>query len=236
MSTMNISNYVQFPFHCVWENLLSINLSYFCVVHWNLLICLTDIFIASTMALAGYICEDKFLIMFGELHIEMAALRSLGTILQDSGWTGVIVEAGVASSGTAESYLSALSVTRTRQIHQVTACCLKMLQREAYDYYTREQTEQDHIALSFEDWCEKRRTESPHFEFWELVPLMELVTFSLIRSFREGDIGLYCQSLTGIISFSFANTNVNYARCTWEQWRFYIELLSRRNPLSHKSH
>ncbi len=55
MSIMNISNYVQFPLHCVWENVLSINLSYFCVVHWNLLICLTDIFIASTIALAGYI-------------------------------------------------------------------------------------------------------------------------------------------------------------------------------------
>ncbi|CAB3989008.1 Hypothetical predicted protein [Paramuricea clavata] len=30
--------------------------------------------------------EDKFVIMFGGLHIELAALRSIGTILQDSGW------------------------------------------------------------------------------------------------------------------------------------------------------
>ena len=30
--------------------------------------------------------EDKFVIMFGGLHIEMAALKSIGTLLRDSGW------------------------------------------------------------------------------------------------------------------------------------------------------
>ena len=57
--------------------------------------------------------ENKlnFVIIFGGLHIEMAALKSIGTLLQSSGWTSVIVEAGIASSGTAESFLSASSVT-----------------------------------------------------------------------------------------------------------------------------
>ncbi|KAI4802927.1 hypothetical protein KUCAC02_006494 [Chaenocephalus aceratus] len=48
--------------------------------------------------------EDKFVIMFGGLQIEMAALRSVGTLLKDSGWTGTLVEAGIASAGTAESF------------------------------------------------------------------------------------------------------------------------------------
>jgi len=39
--------------------------------------------------------EDKLVVMFGGLHIEMAPLRSLGTLLQDSGWTSALVEAGV---------------------------------------------------------------------------------------------------------------------------------------------
>ena len=30
--------------------------------------------------------EDKFVIMFGGLHIEMAALKSIGTLLQNSGF------------------------------------------------------------------------------------------------------------------------------------------------------
>ncbi|KAK6167166.1 hypothetical protein SNE40_021261 [Patella caerulea] len=59
--------------------------------------------------------EDKFVVMFGELHIEMASLRSIGTLLRDSGWTSAIVEANVASPGTSESFLSASSVTKTRQ-------------------------------------------------------------------------------------------------------------------------
>jgi len=46
--------------------------------------------------------KDKFVIMFRGLHIEMAALRSIGTLLQDSGWTGAIVEAGLSSAVTAD--------------------------------------------------------------------------------------------------------------------------------------
>ena len=38
------------------------------------------------------------------LHIEMSALKNIGTLLQSSGWTSVIIEAGKASSGTAESF------------------------------------------------------------------------------------------------------------------------------------
>ena len=62
--------------------------------------------------------------LYEGLHIEMAALKSLGTLLEDSGWTSAIVEAGLASSGTAESFLTASSVTKTRQAHQITSCTL----------------------------------------------------------------------------------------------------------------
>ena len=65
--------------------------------------------------------EDKFVVMFWGLHVEMAALWSLRTLLQTSGWTGALVKSGVACSGMAESFLSASSVTRTRHMHQVTA-------------------------------------------------------------------------------------------------------------------
>lgn len=71
------------------------------------------------------------MIMFGGLHVEIAALRSIGTLLQDSGWTSAIVEAEVASFGTTESYLSASSVTRTRQADQITAYSLYKLIKKA---------------------------------------------------------------------------------------------------------
>jgi hypothetical protein len=65
--------------------------------------------------------EDHFVILFGGLHIEMAALKTLGDLLDSSGWTGALVQAGVATAGTADSFLKAAHVTRTRRAHQVTA-------------------------------------------------------------------------------------------------------------------
>ena len=102
--------------------------------------------------------EDKFVIMFGGLHIEMAALKYIGTLLQSSGWTGTIVVADIASSGTAESYLSASSVKRTRQMHQITAFSLYKLLKEAYNDY---RVEADNEAVnSFGVRCVQARVRS----------------------------------------------------------------------------
>ena len=127
--------------------------------------------------------EDKFVIMSGGLHIEMAALKSLGTLLEDSGWTSAIVEAGLASSGTAESFLTASSVTKTRQAHQITACNLYKLMRGAYEDYCSEESS----TLTFEEWRDQQMHESPQFQFWHLVLDMELIIVILIHSFREGN-------------------------------------------------
>lgn len=68
----------------------------------------------------------------------MTAPRSLGSLFKDSDWTGALAEAGVASSGTAESFLSTASVTKIRQAHQVTACSLYKLLKLAYSAYMEE--------------------------------------------------------------------------------------------------
>ena len=47
--------------------------------------------------------EDHFIVLFGGLHIEMAALKVLGDLLDSSGWTEALVQAGVASPGMAPS-------------------------------------------------------------------------------------------------------------------------------------
>lgn len=62
--------------------------------------------------------EKQFMIMFGGLHIEMATLKVLGNLLEDSGWTGALTQACVAGPGTADSFLKAVHVTRTRRAHQ----------------------------------------------------------------------------------------------------------------------
>ncbi len=150
--------------------------------------------------------------MFGGLHIEMAKLRSVGTLLQDSCWTNAIAEAGVTSAGRAESLLSASIVTRTRQAHQITACSLYRLMKEAYQDYCSESKESGRSTLKFEALCDRRRHESPQFQFWHLVLDMELVIFTLIRSFRECYFKLYREALSQLLPYFFANNNVNYAR------------------------
>ena len=63
--------------------------------------------------------NGKFLVMMGPLHTEMAALKTLGNWLEDSGWCQALGEAGIASPGTAQSFLHASHVSRTRYAHQV---------------------------------------------------------------------------------------------------------------------
>ena len=70
--------------------------------------------------------EDKVVIMFGGIHIEMTALRTIGDWLEESGWTSALVEAGIASPDTADSFLKASHLTRTRHA-QVTASSLYIL-------------------------------------------------------------------------------------------------------------
>ena len=62
--------------------------------------------------------------MHGGLHIEMAALKVLGHWLEDAGWIDALVQAKVATPGTAEAFLKAAHVTRTRHAHQVTDSAL----------------------------------------------------------------------------------------------------------------
>ena len=145
------------------------------------------------------------------LHIEMAALRPLGPLLMDSGWTGTLVGAGVASSGTAHSFLSVSSVARARQMHQVTACSLYKLLKSAYNSYCTEQADVNEDALGFEEWCQNKSQQSSQFQFCHLVLSMELTIFILIRSFREANFSLYCQALSDLIPYLFANNDTNHA-------------------------
>ena len=55
--------------------------------------------------------EDRYVIMLGGLHIEMAVWNTLGDFLEDSGWTIALTQAGIASSGTADSFLKAAHLT-----------------------------------------------------------------------------------------------------------------------------
>ena len=56
--------------------------------------------------------------MLGGLHIEMALWKTNGELLEGSGWTKALFDAGVATSGTADSFLKVVHLTKTRYSHQ----------------------------------------------------------------------------------------------------------------------
>ena len=76
--------------------------------------------------------EDKCVVMMGGLYIEMAIWSTIGDYLEASGWTTALTQAGVASSGTADSFLKASHLSRTRRGHQISALALAKLQEDAF--------------------------------------------------------------------------------------------------------
>ena len=119
---------------------------------------------------------------------------SQGSLLQGSGWTAALTEAGVASFGTANSFLSATCITKTRQLHQVTACSLYKLKKLAYSINLEELVDPTKIK-SFVDWCKLRKHESPEFQHWSTVLSTELVVLLFIRSLKESNFTLYHKGL-----------------------------------------
>ncbi len=149
--------------------------------------------------------EDCFIIMFGGLHIEMAMMKVLGDWLEESGWTNALVQADIASSGTADSFIRVSHVSKTRHAHQITAASLYILLHKAYSDADTTQP--------FEDWCTTKARQSVHFDYWLKTLSLQRLLLRYIRSIREGNFQLYVESLTQIMPWMFALDHINYSRC-----------------------
>ena len=88
--------------------------------------------------------EDRFVVMFGGLHLEMGMWTTLGDYLACSGWTAALTEAGIVTAGKADSFLKTSHLTRTHRMHQLTCVALEKLQKEAFQVANSE--------CSFEEW------------------------------------------------------------------------------------
>ena len=167
--------------------------------------------------------EAMFVMMLGGLHTEMATMNVLGDWLEGSGWVEALVQAKVASPGTADSFLKAAHVTRTRHVHQVTACCLHILMKKAYLQYAEMKPDPGDVK-TFEQWCDERSTESVQFYFWCTTLRLELLLMTYVRSLRESDFDLYVEILSKLIPWFFALDHVNYARWASVHMRDMISL------------
>lgn len=64
--------------------------------------------------------------------MEMAVWKTLRDYVEASGWTTALTQAGIASSGTVDSFLKAAHLTRIRHAHLVSALALAKLQEGAF--------------------------------------------------------------------------------------------------------
>ena len=155
--------------------------------------------------------ESKFVIMFGGMHIESAALETVGNILESSGWTGALVQACVPTSGKADSFLKAAHITRTKRAHQVTACFLYLALEEAHQEHVKT-TEPNTEPMGLEDWCTFQQESQPMFKFWSLVLQLQLTILVFVRSIWSGNFPLYIEPLTKLVHWFFTFDHYHYAR------------------------
>ncbi|KAL9954616.1 hypothetical protein ACROYT_G042180 [Oculina patagonica] len=137
--------------------------------------------------------EDRFVVMFGGLHLEMAMWSTVGDLLDVSGWTTILTEVEVASSGEAQGLLRASHLTRTS------------LKQEAYLASANDEP-------SLADWENAMRRRSPTFLFWDLVMKYETLVLIFVRAHRERNFALFVEVLEQLVPLFFALDHTNYAR------------------------
>ncbi|KAG0710801.1 hypothetical protein GWK47_022049 [Chionoecetes opilio] len=153
--------------------------------------------------------EDQYVVMFGGLHVEMAVWKTLGDYLEASGWTTALTQAGIASSGTANSFLTASHLTKTRHAHQVSALALAKMQRDAHQEAVGETPSNDE---GFEAWRRDMAARSPTFHYWDTILRLEILGLIFVRAHREQDFPLYVETLKALVPWFFALDHQNYAR------------------------
>ena len=139
----------------------------------------------------------------------MAALKTLGDWLADSGWTAAIADANIASSGVADSILAASHLSRTRHALEVTACSLHIIMKKAYTHYVERENRME--MISFEDWKISRIASSPQLQYWSITLDFELAVLIFVQSICCGNFALYKDALSKIIPWFFALNHTNYA-------------------------
>jgi hypothetical protein len=148
--------------------------------------------------------EDKLAMMMGGLHIEKELWDCLGDLLEGIGWTTLLTEADVASSGVCNSFLHASHIMRTREAHTVTLAALHILMNEAF--------QDSNSELPFNEWRKDMEELSPTFYFWSLVADLEMQSLMFVRSERDHDFDLCVIMLEQLVWIVFALNKQNYAR------------------------
>ena len=150
----------------------------------------------------------KFVNTLPHIH----TMKTLRDLLQGCCLEEAIVQAEIATPGTAVSFLRAAHLKRTRWTHQITAAALFILKRQAYDRWCHRH-ETDALDRDFEDWCHIRKHASPQFQYWATVLKLELLLLVYVHSLRQASFTMYFDALIELAPWFHALNHTNYA--TW---------------------
>jgi hypothetical protein len=135
-------------------------------------------------------------------------VERIGEFLERSGRINALSEAGVVTSGTADSFWKASHLTKTRHAHHIPVFALNMLPKEAFELME----ERDGIGEDFDMWKGDMIKEIPTFQYWNLIMEFELHVLMFIRAHRTRNFELYVKTLEALAPWFFALDWTKYSR------------------------
>ena len=149
--------------------------------------------------------KENFVIILGVLHTEMTFITALVDSLENSGWSTVIMNAGVARSGVAQSLVLGLDVARTKYALQITTCYINILMLVTYDKYIADNS---NGFTDFDTWCRDMESKDPMFCFWSSTLKMELDLLRFVRAIRSKDFELYILAMEKLLPCFFLPSTI----------------------------
>ena len=147
--------------------------------------------------------------MIGALHTENMLWSVSGDSLCESGWTTVVTNSGVSTSGTAESYIGASHICRTRYVHTVSVAAIYLIQRRAYNEYVDINPGE---IMSFEVWLTNLCHTNSQADYWNKSKELDLAILQFCKSCHTGDLDLHLESLEQLMGWITILDHHHYAR------------------------
>ena len=135
--------------------------------------------------------------MLGALHIEFVIEGFEGKLIDGSGFSYVISEAGVLTSGRAEAVSSPTPdhhLKRMRYVHKVFLLAGSII---------FEGLQASDSVGQKDEWDASMRNESQQSAYWFLVLYLEMLHCRFFCSHREGDFDLYVQVIDELCGWLF---------------------------------
>lgn len=105
----------------------------------------------------------------------------MGKWLDNSGWVAAICQSGIASPGTADSFLKATHIANTCHAHLVTAATLHLLMKKSSEDYIKETS----VPMNHDMWQRTMEEQSRQFKFWLIAIQFQLTVATFIYSIHK---------------------------------------------------